>query len=202
MYMCNSHRDSVVLLGHYHAIISNSRKTAKTSCLLSRSIPPCAALCRCVSIRLSLCLSCNPSIISISPRCAVLFRLIASPAPLFLSLALSSLCSCSLVPYTPFLPHHCTSIVLPLLASILFLPLPPLPSRSLSSFMSQCIMLFLICLSHLVICWVFLSLSLCSVFHLLYMMQLSSFRHRLSLHVLMLQCALILKAISTFNTWL
>lgn len=47
-----------------------------------------------------------------------------------------------------------------------------------------------------------LTLSLCPVFHLFYMMPLSSFHRcpRLSLHVLMLQCAFAFKAISTFNT--
>lgn len=48
---------------------------------LPPSLPPPALLCHRVSIRLSLRLSCDPSIISISPWCAVLFRLIASPAP-------------------------------------------------------------------------------------------------------------------------
>lgn len=106
-------------------------------------------------------------------------------------------------------PRSCptTSILLPLLDSILFLPLPLPPSLRLSFFLSPCIMLFLIYLSHSVFCWVFkirysLSLSLCPVFHLFDMMPLSSFHRcpRLSLHVLMLQCAFAFKAIFTFNT--
>lgn len=82
----------------------------KTSCFLSHSIPPRAFFCHCVSIRLSLCLSCDPSIISISPWCAVLFRLIASPAPVFLSpsLPLSMLLfSCTLHPIPSPLPPSC-----------------------------------------------------------------------------------------------
>lgn len=53
-------------------------------------------------------------------------------------------------------PHSfpTTSILLPLLDSILFLPLPLPPSLRLSFFLSPCIMLFLNYLSHSVFCWV------------------------------------------------
>lgn len=75
---------------------------------------PVALLCQWVSIRLFLQLSCDPSIISISPWRAVLFRLIASPAPVL---------SASTPTPSPLCCSH----------SIKHNPAPPLtPSRYLS----------------------------------------------------------------------
>ena len=66
------------------------------------SVSPHPSLCPPLSIRLSPRHSCDPSINSISPWWAVLFRLIASPDPflphhpIFLSVPLSLCCSCSI----------------------------------------------------------------------------------------------------------
>lgn len=103
-------------------------------------IPHSALFYHSVSIRLSLCLSCDPSIISTAPQCAVLFRLIASQPRFHTdppSFSLGLCCFRSITLHC--LPVPPASIVLPLPDSILFSHCPSLLHSCLSIFMSSCI---------------------------------------------------------------
>lgn len=123
IYMCRSLAANIMLC--FHVMVAGNSKRCK-ACFFS------ALLHHCVSILLSLCLSCDPSIISIAPQCAVLFRLIASPPsslpafpPSLLPSLSLSLCFHSITLHA--LPSPPALITLPFL-DYPFLPLSPLPS--------------------------------------------------------------------------
>lgn len=140
----------------YHVIISGSRKHWRPPAFLSHSIPPS------IAVSLSVCPGASAAILPsfLSLPCVLCFFASSLHQPSFLSaplpfLPLSIHPTVVLVHYTPP-PPSCTSIMLPLLDSILFHLLSLPPSLRLSFFLSWCIMLFLISLSHCASCWVFI----------------------------------------------
>lgn len=153
---------SNTMLFCYHVIISGSRKHWKPPAFC---LPPSLPLPSSITVSLSVCPCASavvlPSFLSL-PGVLCFFAsslhqppFLSSPSFPSLSPSLSLLLLFSLDTLRP-LPAPPTSIVLPLLDSILFLPLPLPPSLPLSFFVSTCIMPFLISLSHSASCWVFI----------------------------------------------
>lgn len=153
--MHNSGCNSVILLVKYCAIISGSRKHWKPPVFcLTPSLPVPFS----VTVSLSVCPCASAAILpSFLSLPGVLYFFASSlHQPPFSSRLLSLSPSLHVVVLLYLTPRSfpTTSILLPLLDSILFLPLPLPSSLRLSFFLSPCIMLFLIYLSHSVFCWV------------------------------------------------
>lgn len=206
--MHNSGCNSVILLVKYCAIISGSRKHWKPPVFcLTPSLPVPFS----VTVSLSVCPCASAAILpSFLSLPGVLYFFASSlHQPPFSSRLLSlspSPHAVVLLYLTPFLPHYLHPATSPWLHPFSSTATPSItPSVLLPVTMHHAV-------SYLPVTFcvllgtqnplLSLTLSLCPVFHLFYMMPLSSFHRcpRLSLHVLMLQCAFAFKAISTFNT--